>query len=223
MDETNLDLNQLIEYLKMLDPQLVLPHGFANPHCYRGWYDELAFEPAENVTVESMLACARAAVGKTFTAIKGGDYTMKPYTDCWLSKWGEASGQRLTREYLESQVRMVSCQVAELQQVGPYTTHEQIGSRLKEARVRAGLTQGQAARLLGLNQEKISLIEKGKRECGVLELTAFSEVYAVSYEWILGQWCESDLPEETVAMFEKMPPVDRRKLLVLLASMGSMY
>jgi len=54
-------------------------------------------------------------------------------------------------------------------------------------------------------------------------LQAFSELYAVGYDWLLGDFSESDLPDELVAMCEKLPPIDRRKLLKTLASFGVMY
>lgn len=48
-------LGDLIDRLKAEDPNKGVPLGFKNPHSYRGYYDCLAFEPAENVTVASML------------------------------------------------------------------------------------------------------------------------------------------------------------------------
>lgn len=81
-------LEELISALEAEDPNLVLPDGFTNPHSYRGYYDELAFEPAQNVTVGAMLADARTALGSTYTGWKGGEYTMGSYTDCWLAVEG---------------------------------------------------------------------------------------------------------------------------------------
>lgn len=106
----------------------------------------------------------------------------------------------------------------------PVATDKEIGERLREARERAGLTQTQAAKLLGLgHQNKLARIELGIRKVAAVELVRFAEVYAVGYEWILGQWADCDLPEELVSMAEKLPPVDRRKLLQTLVSFGSMY
>lgn len=81
-------LEELITALESHDQAKVVPHGFANPHSYRGDYCDLAFEPAANVTVGSMLNAARSALGETFQGYKGGDYTMADYTDCWLAEWG---------------------------------------------------------------------------------------------------------------------------------------
>ena len=81
-------LEELITALEAHDPAKVVSRGFAKPHSYRGDYCDLAFEPAANVTVGSMLADARSALGATFQGYKGGDYTMDEYTDCWLAEYG---------------------------------------------------------------------------------------------------------------------------------------
>lgn len=59
-------LDELIAALDAADPDLVLPDGFTNPHSYRGYYEQLAFEPAQDVRVADMLADAREALGTTY-------------------------------------------------------------------------------------------------------------------------------------------------------------
>lgn len=86
-------LGELIEYLEKCDPDLVVPLGFARPHSYRGYYEQLAFSPARNVTVCSMLGHAKNALDATFTGYKGGEYTMRDYTDCWIAEYGSGDGQ----------------------------------------------------------------------------------------------------------------------------------
>src|SRR5690606_4249490 len=66
---------------------------------YRGYYEELAFEPAQDMTVAQMLAAARRALGNTYEGYKGGHFTMGAGTPCWLATWG-ACGEELTRERL---------------------------------------------------------------------------------------------------------------------------
>ncbi|KQX43526.1 hypothetical protein ASD97_25985 [Streptomyces sp. Root63] len=90
-------LEDLIEMLESTDSNTVVKNGFNHPHSYRGFYRDLAFEPARNVRVEDMLADARSALGETFEGWKGGDYTMGRYTECWLSIEGESSGEILGR------------------------------------------------------------------------------------------------------------------------------
>lgn len=81
-------LLQLIRTLENYPPTLVLPIGFHDPHSYRGYYECLAFQPTENVTVGSMLECAKSALGATFSGWKSGDYTMTEYTDVYLAQVG---------------------------------------------------------------------------------------------------------------------------------------
>ncbi|MFD0855939.1 hypothetical protein ACFQ07_27115, partial [Actinomadura adrarensis] len=94
-------LAELIAALEAADPNLVVPEGFTNPHSYRGYYHQLAFEPASNVTVASMIEAAHSALGETFEGYKGGYYTMREDTDCWLASWG-ACGEEITPELLRT-------------------------------------------------------------------------------------------------------------------------
>lgn len=83
-----MSLGELIAALEAADPRLILPDGFHNPHSYRGYYEQLAFEPAQNVTVGAMLADARSALGAVYEGYKGGSYRMVDYTDCWIAEYG---------------------------------------------------------------------------------------------------------------------------------------
>lgn len=82
-------LGELIQRLKEAPRDFRVPFGFHEPHSYRGYYDQLAFEPTTNVTVGEMLDAAESALGETFTGYKGGDYTMGEYTDVWIAHYGE--------------------------------------------------------------------------------------------------------------------------------------
>lgn len=86
-------LGELIETLEGADPDLVVPWGFTNPHSYRGYYEQLAFSPASNVTIGAMLADAKSALNATFQGWKGGDYTMHKHTDCWIAIEGQSDGE----------------------------------------------------------------------------------------------------------------------------------
>jgi len=88
-------LQDLIDALAAADQEHVAPLGFGQPRSWRGSYSELAFEPAENVTVASMLANAKKALGATFSGYKGGDYTMHEYTDCYIDRYGESGGDKI--------------------------------------------------------------------------------------------------------------------------------
>ncbi|WP_394436206.1 hypothetical protein [Streptomyces sp. SGAir0957] len=99
--EMTMELGELITALEAADPTLVCKRGFNNPHSYRGYYHELAFEPAHNITVGEMLAAARSAVGATYTGWKGGEFTMDRYSDVWLSEEGHASGDAISGMLIE--------------------------------------------------------------------------------------------------------------------------
>jgi hypothetical protein len=82
-----MNLGELIAELERM-PQDLVVDGFSNPHSYRGFYDDLAFEPASGVTIGAMLRDCRSALGATFQGHKGGDYEMGEYTICWLAEHG---------------------------------------------------------------------------------------------------------------------------------------
>lgn len=81
-------LGELIAVLEAADSDMIVPVGFTRPHSYRGYYEDLAFEPTANSTVAAMLAAAREALGTTYQGYKGGDYKMHDYTDVWLAYYG---------------------------------------------------------------------------------------------------------------------------------------
>lgn len=100
-------LEELIQVLRREPPGKIISEGFHKPHSYRGYYDQLAFQPLANARVGDMLAEAEGCIGRVFCGYKGGDYTMTLNTDCWLSEYGctgdELSG-RLLRFLLVAEV-----------------------------------------------------------------------------------------------------------------------
>ena len=82
-------LGELIAQLESVEPTRCLRLGFHRPHSYRGYYDELAFEPCADISVGEMLAAARSALGSTYQGYKGGDFTMGEYTEVWLAERGD--------------------------------------------------------------------------------------------------------------------------------------
>lgn len=62
---------------------------------------------------------------------------------------------------------------------------EKIASRLKEARILAGLSQAQSAEKLGIQRPTISEIEAGRRKVGAEELIRFADLYKVDSSWLL--------------------------------------
>lgn len=67
-----------------------------------------------------------------------------------------------------------------------------LGQRLRQAREDAGLSQAQAAKLLGLHRPAISEIESEGRKVSAGELKDFASLYHVSTSWLLGERIEVD-------------------------------
>jgi len=97
----HLSLGELIERLKAEDPTRRIPLGFRNPCSYRGYYEQLAFVAARNVTIGDMLAAAESALGATFQGWKGGDCEMREYTECWLVAHPGDCGESIGVVFLE--------------------------------------------------------------------------------------------------------------------------
>lgn len=97
---------------------------------------------------------------------------------------------------------------------------EKIAERLKEARTLAGLSQENAAKILGIQRPAISEIESGKRKVSAEEIIQFSKLYKVSTSWLLlKEESKTEMDEQLkVAARElsKMSDTDRKKLLDIL-------
>lgn len=83
-------LKELIRMLKKADPNIVVAKGFGEGDSYRGYYEQLAFEPVENTTIGQMLKFAEASVDQMYMGYKGGSYVMTLETDVWLAKYSES-------------------------------------------------------------------------------------------------------------------------------------
>ncbi|WP_173780726.1 helix-turn-helix domain-containing protein [Agarilytica rhodophyticola] len=70
----------------------------------------------------------------------------------------------------------------------------EIAGRLRSAREMAGLSQGQAAKRLGMHRPTISEIEAGRRNVKSDELTKFADLYRVEIVWI----AEGKVSEEKI-------------------------
>ena len=63
--------------------------------------------------------------------------------------------------------------------------YRRFGERLRRARLDAGLTQGEAARLLGCMQSYVSKCESGERRVDVLEFREFARLYRKPLRWFI--------------------------------------
>lgn len=92
---TGMTLGSLIIRLYELPADMSI-QSLINPHSYRGYYSDLAFEfesDKTQVVCEFLLAC-KNIIGKEFQGYKGGDYLMSYYTPVWIADYGN-TGERL--------------------------------------------------------------------------------------------------------------------------------
>ncbi len=92
--------------------------------------------------------------------------------------------------------------------------------RLREARIAAGLSQGQVARKLGMHRPTVTEIEAGRRKVSADELQTFSTLYGVSIEWIVSGTAAETGTDERLMMaareLSKMKPEDLDRLMKML-------
>lgn len=92
---TQMTLGAFIERLEQLPGDLLMD-GLGEPHSYRGYYCDLAFERvADKRPVAEVLADARQAMGQVFEGYKGGDYMMGASTPLWVANYGESGAPRI--------------------------------------------------------------------------------------------------------------------------------
>ena len=94
-----MNLGQLREVFdNMEDKSFVFTEGFYTPHSYRGYYNELAFEPAANNQVRDIQEALEQAYTDAFTGYKGGTYEYSSTTSChlsWIGEAGDETGDKL--------------------------------------------------------------------------------------------------------------------------------
>lgn len=64
---------------------------------------------------------------------------------------------------------------------------QQIAARIRLARENAGLSQGQAAKQLGVARPTISECEAGRRKVSAAELAAMAKLYGVGVSWLASE------------------------------------
>lgn len=104
------------------------------------------------------------------------------------------------------------------------TTRMDIVERLRMAREAAGLSQGQAAKLMGMHRPTVSEIEAGRRRLAADELAEFAEKYGVSAAWVLGETDEggkdvSDRIKLAARQLSSLKDEDLEKLMRLFRSL----
>lgn len=98
---------------------------------------------------------------------------------------------------------------------------EKIATRIRDARVMAGLSQAQAAEKLNLQRPAISEIESGKRKVSAEEIIQLAELYRVDISWLLLQDKQNDLnmPEQVkfaARELSKLKPEEMNKVIDII-------
>lgn len=88
----SLTLSEVIARLEAEDQSKIVAKGFGAGGSWRGHYSEIAFAPAYNVSVASMLECARKMVGRTLYGWKGGEFPVTLDTECHIANPGVSNG-----------------------------------------------------------------------------------------------------------------------------------
>jgi hypothetical protein len=83
-----MNLDELQEFLEHYPRHQVVERGFNNPHSYRGFYDQVAFEWCEQTTVGDMLDCVDKALSETFYGYKGGEFRYNKDTKVFFAYYG---------------------------------------------------------------------------------------------------------------------------------------
>jgi transcriptional regulator with XRE-family HTH domain len=96
-----------------------------------------------------------------------------------------------------------------------------VAARLRAAREQAGLSQGQAAKLMAMLRPTVSEIEAGRRRVAAEELSGFARHYGVSISWLTNE--KPDVPDPAVELaareLAKLKPEDFDNVLRLLRTL----
>lgn len=96
--KSHLNLKRLIRLLEPLERTPVI--NLTNPHSYRGYYDDLAFELGEGcMCSKDLLSLCKSLIGKKFEGYRGGTYKMKRGTLLWVANYGDC-GKPLTSKMI---------------------------------------------------------------------------------------------------------------------------
>ena len=96
-----------------------------------------------------------------------------------------------------------------------------IAGRLRAARIQAGLSQGQVAKLLDFQRPTVTEIEAGRRKVSAEELARLADIYDVSVSWLATEETEVADPAVELAARElaKLKKHDLDNVLRLLRTL----
>jgi transcriptional regulator with XRE-family HTH domain len=98
------------------------------------------------------------------------------------------------------------------------------GERVKNARLKCGMKQEDAAAAMGMSRPTLSAIEAGKRMVYACEIPKFAALYHVTAnELIYGEeWCrQHERLDSYERMFSKLKERDQHKIMSIMRGMHS--
>ncbi len=97
------------------------------------------------------------------------------------------------------------------------TDKKKIADRIRSSRELAGLSQAQAAKILGLHRPTVSEIEAGRRHIKASELARFADLYGVEISWIIeGKVKQEKLSQEILAAARELDSMSKDDLDILI-------
>lgn len=79
--------------------------GLGHEHSYRGYYQDLAFEPSGYTESRRLLLQCKRALGGTYIGYKGGEFTMTEHTYLWIASYGTCSDALMLTDVVRTEVQ----------------------------------------------------------------------------------------------------------------------
>lgn len=108
------------------------------------------------------------------------------------------------------------CTYSSMISIGWYCSMD-VKDKLKESREVLHLTQDYVAKVLGIPRTAIVQIENGNRKVSAEELSAFSRLYGVSADYLIGARTDDQNIQFFTRSFEGLSEQDQEEILNLIA------
>ena len=96
-----------------------------------------------------------------------------------------------------------------------------LGKRIRAARQKRGLNQRELGELLGVTSAAVSGWERDQDSIEIRRLPALQRALKVPYQWLIDGAGDPPPENELEVILERLPPIQRRQALRLLAALAS--
>lgn len=111
----HLSLGQLHDLCGAFPEALVIvdgEHGLGTEHSYRGYYEDLCFEPAPDpVPSQDVFAACQRALSQTYEGYKGGDFRYAEDTSLWVAHYGCTGRALVAGEYRDGAIHLTTKEI----------------------------------------------------------------------------------------------------------------